>query len=124
MPGFEAPMVDMGATSIVSAAQQLFCAKWGKLPEQKAWQTAVDEWNSKRLWREDVRFDEVQQYLSETTRAALQLQQHIQRSEADLISWLNQLSPSAESVYHDTCNEDQASWQPGRDGVGCKALEN
>ena len=104
----EVSMVEMGAASIVNAAQTLFSAKWGQLPEQRAWQAAVDEWNAKRLWREDVRFDEVQQYLSQTTRQALQLQQHIQRSEADLITWLDQLGPSAESVYHDTCDADQA----------------
>ncbi len=107
--GIEAPLVEMGAASIISASQTLFTSKWGKLPEHTAWQSAVEEWNAKRLWREDVRFDEVQQYLSQTTREALQLQQHIQRSEADLLTWLDQLSPSAEAVYHDTCNEEQAT---------------
>ena len=106
--GVDANVVEMGAASIVGKAQTQFTSKWGQLPERKAWQSAVDEWNAKRLWREDVRFDDVQQYLSQTTREAWQLQQHIQRSETDLIAWLDQLSPNAESVYHDTCNEEQS----------------
>ena len=109
VPADQAGMVEMGASSTVTSAEALFKSKWGKLPDQSKWQTALEEWNSKRLWREDVRFDEVQKYLSQTTVEALRLQKHIQRSEEDLITWLDQLSTSAEAVYHDTCNEDQAS---------------
>ncbi len=106
--GAEAPIVEMVFSPVVHTAQIAFTTKWGKLPEQKAWQAAVDEWNSKRLWREDVHFDEVRQYLSQTVQEALQLQKHISRSAEDLIIWLDRLSPNAESVYHDTCSEDQA----------------
>lgn len=106
--GAEAPIVEMLFSPVLDTAQIAFTSKWGRLPEQKVWQAAVDEWNSKRLWREDVRFGEVRQYLSQTIRQALQLQQHVKRSVEDLILWLDQLSPNAESVYHDTCSEAQA----------------
>ncbi|MDY7065819.1 hypothetical protein PsexTeo8_22680 [Pseudomonas extremaustralis] len=108
-PGFESNLAEWAGASIMSAAHQRFIARWGTLPERTAWRTALDEWYARRLWREDVRFDEVQQYLSQTTREALQLQQHIQRSEADLITWLDQLGPHAEAVYHDPCEAGQAS---------------
>jgi hypothetical protein len=94
VPGFESNLAEWAGASIMSAAHQRFIARWGTLPERTAWRTALDEWYARRLWREDVRFDEVQQYLSQTTREALQLQQHIQRSEADLITWLDQLAPT------------------------------
>ncbi|MGE9840253.1 T6SS effector BTH_I2691 family protein, partial [Pseudomonas sp. UM16] len=84
-------------------------ARWGLLPVQGDWQAALEEWKAKRLWREDVRFDEVQRYLSQTTTQAQRLQAHGQRSEADLLTWLDRLSPRAEAVYHDTCKADQAS---------------
>ncbi|PSS59103.1 T6SS effector BTH_I2691 family protein [Pseudomonas sp. BBP2017] len=102
-------MVELGAASAVTAAKASFEARWGQLPAQGDWQTALEEWNAKRLWREDVRFDEAQQYLSQTSAQAQRLQDHCQRSEADLLTWLDRLSPSAEAVYHDTCNVDQAS---------------
>ncbi|KAF1019040.1 MAG: hypothetical protein GAK37_03749 [Pseudomonas sp.] len=105
----EGGLVDMGAAKAVSAAETLFKARWGQLPDKKKWQAALEDWNAKRFWREDVRFDEVQTYLSQTTTQALQLQSHCQRSERDLITWLDQLGPSAEAVYHDTCHADQAS---------------
>ncbi|PMX03717.1 hypothetical protein C1X59_04865 [Pseudomonas sp. FW215-R2] len=106
--GDQIGMVEMGSASSVSAAQASFKAKWGHLPDQKKWQSALEEWNAKRLWREDVRFDEVQKYLSTSTLEALQLQKHCEHSVQDLITWIDQLSPSAEAVYHDTCNEAQA----------------
>ncbi|WP_426202226.1 T6SS effector BTH_I2691 family protein [Pseudomonas sp. TWP3-1] len=106
--GDQAAMVEMGSASATTAAQISFKTKWGHLPDQKKWQTALDEWNSKRYWREDVRFDEVQKYLSQTTTEAQRLQEHCKRSEQDLITWLDQLSPSAEAVYHDTVNEEQS----------------
>ncbi|ALI01906.1 hypothetical protein C1Y08_16125 [Pseudomonas sp. FW306-02-F02-AA] len=109
VPADQAGMVEMGATSTVAAAETPFKAKWGQLPDQNKWKKALEEWNAKRFWREDVRFDEVQKYLSQTTTEAQRLHDHCQRSERDLITWLDQLSPSAEAVYHDTCNEDQAS---------------
>lgn len=106
--GDQAAMVEMGSASATTAAQTSFKTKWGHLPDQKKWQAALEEWNAKRYWREDVRFDEVQKYLSKTTTEAQRLQEHCKRSEQDLIKWLNLLSPSAESVYHDTTNEAQA----------------
>ncbi|MEG1042616.1 MAG: hypothetical protein RSE94_22140, partial [Pseudomonas sp.] len=76
---------------------------------QQKWQQALEQWHDKRSWREDVRFDDVLQYLRQTTVEAQQLQAHCQRSEADLLTWLNQLRPGGESVYHDTIDEQQAS---------------
>ncbi|MBZ9779936.1 hypothetical protein K9857_00015 [Pseudomonas sp. REP124] len=102
-------MVRMGANSTVAAGERAFKARWGHLPDQQKWRTALEEWDAKRYWREDVRFDEVRNYLSQTTVEALQLQAHIQRSADDLIDWLDQLNPGAESIYHDTGHEDQAS---------------
>lgn len=104
----QAGMVVLGSTSATTAAQAKFKAKWGHLPDREKWQAALEEWNAKRYWREDVRFDEVQKYLSKTTTEAQRLQDHCQRSEQDLIKWLDLLSPSAEAVFHDTTNEAQA----------------
>ncbi|QYX48625.1 hypothetical protein K3F43_03725 [Pseudomonas tussilaginis] len=102
-------VVEMGATSALTAARATFEGRWGQLSGQGDWQAALEEWKAKRLWREDVRFDEVQQYLSQTTTQAQRLRAHGQRSEADLLTWLDRLSPRAEAVYHDTCKADQAS---------------
>ncbi|MGY2262051.1 T6SS effector BTH_I2691 family protein [Pseudomonas sp. SDO55104_S430] len=102
-------MVMMGAGATVAAGERAFKARWGHLPDQQKWRTALEEWEAKRYWREDVRFDEVRNYLSQTTVEATQLQAHIQRSADDLIDWLDQLNPGAETVYHDTGHVDQAS---------------
>ncbi|MGY2263445.1 T6SS effector BTH_I2691 family protein, partial [Pseudomonas sp. SDO55104_S430] len=102
-------MVMMGAGATVAAGERSFKARWGHLPDPRQWRTALEEWEAKRYWREDVRFDEVRNYLSQTTVEATQLQTHIQRSADDLIDWLDQLNPGAETVYHDTGHEDQAS---------------
>ncbi|MDD2048283.1 T6SS effector BTH_I2691 family protein, partial [Pseudomonas putida] len=102
-------MVEMGAGSTIATAKAEFEARWGQLSAQGDWQAALEEWHAKRLWREDVHFDEVQQYLSQATVQAQRLQAHCQRSEADLLTWLERLAPDAEAVYHDTCNGDQAS---------------
>ncbi|WP_339496258.1 T6SS effector BTH_I2691 family protein [Pseudomonas sp. RA_105y_Pfl2_P56] len=106
--GDQAAMVEIGSASATTAAQAKFKAKWGNLPDQKKWQAALEEWNAKRYWREDVRFDEVQKYLSKTTTEAQRLQDHCKRSEHDLVKWLDQLGPSAEEVFHDTADEEQA----------------
>ncbi|WP_442113482.1 T6SS effector BTH_I2691 family protein [Pseudomonas sp. NUPR-001] len=108
VPAEEEQLVMMGAAKEVSAAQARFKQTWGHLPAHADWQAALEEWNAKRLWREDVRFDDLRRYLSEVRVEAQQLQAHCQRSEADLLTWLNRLSPSAEAVYHDTCNREQA----------------
>ncbi len=100
--------VEIGATSTVDAAQASFKSKWGRLPDRAQWQEALEEWNAKRFWREDVRFHEVLAYLRQTTAEAQRLLVHSQRSEQDLLTVLDQLSPSAEAVYHDTCNDEQA----------------
>ncbi|AIL63363.1 T6SS effector BTH_I2691 family protein [Pseudomonas alkylphenolica] len=102
-------LVMMGAGPEIDAAQAQFKARWGQLPAQGDWQAALEEWKAKRLWREDVRFDEAQQYLSQTTAQAQRLQDHCQRSETDLLTWLERLGPGAEAVYHDACNVDQSS---------------
>ncbi|MFS2195642.1 toxin VasX, partial [Pseudomonas sp. Pseusp88] len=108
-PGDQAGMANWAAASTIAAAENAFKAKWGHLPERGKWQKTLEDWNAKRYWREDVRFDDAQKYLSQTTAEAQRLQEHCQRSEHDLLIWLDQLSPSAEAVYHDTCDEDQAS---------------
>ncbi|MBP2262583.1 T6SS effector BTH_I2691 family protein [Pseudomonas sp. BP8] len=86
-----------------------FKRTWGHLPDQAKWGEALEEWNAKRLWREDVRFEEMQKYLTRTTAEAQRLSTHCQRSEQDLLAWLNRLQPFAEVIYYDTCNEAQAS---------------
>lgn len=101
-------MVVWAAGPLVTDAQNTFKTRWGHLPDQKKWQTALERWNDKRLWREDVRFDEVRQYVSETACEVMRLQAHCQRSEEDLLVWLDRLSPSAEDIFHDTCNASQA----------------
>ncbi|MBK5374803.1 hypothetical protein JFT81_09150 [Pseudomonas sp. TH43] len=106
--GDQAAMVEMGSAPSTAKAQAKFKAKWGHLPDQKKWQSALEEWNAKRYWREDVRFNEVQKYLSKTTTEAQRLQEHCKRSEQDLLKWLDMLSPSAEAVFHDTADEAQA----------------
>ncbi|MGY2337587.1 hypothetical protein ACW9H6_29305, partial [Pseudomonas sp. SDO528_S397] len=61
LAGFaEAGLVDIGAMPTLSAAQAVFKTTWGHLPDREKWQAALQDWNAKRLWREDVRFDEVQ----------------------------------------------------------------
>jgi hypothetical protein len=102
-------MVLWAAGPLVAEAQATFKSRWGHLPDQKKWQTALEGWNDKRLWREDVRFDEVRHYLSETACEVLRLQAHCKRSEDDLLAWLDRLGPSAEDIYHDTCNAGQTS---------------
>lgn len=101
-------MVMWAADPLVTDAQNTFKTRWGHLPDQKKWQTALEGWNDKRLWREDVRFDEVRQYVSQTACEVTRLQAHCQRSEEDLLGWLDRLSPSAEDIFHDTCNASQA----------------
>ncbi|MDZ5605513.1 hypothetical protein SJI00_22340, partial [Pseudomonas sp. RP23018S] len=85
----EYAMVSMGATAALESAQSTFQARHGHLPDQEKWQTAFDSWNSRRLWREDVKFEEVRQYYGQTSVEALRLQEHCTRSELDLISWLD-----------------------------------
>ncbi|MGY2293809.1 T6SS effector BTH_I2691 family protein, partial [Pseudomonas sp. SDO5215_S409] len=59
--GFGEGLLAQSATGpVLSAAQTLFKTKRGHLPDREKWQAALEDWNAKRLWREDVRFDEVQ----------------------------------------------------------------
>ncbi|MDZ5605497.1 hypothetical protein SJI00_22260, partial [Pseudomonas sp. RP23018S] len=104
----EYAMASMAATAAFKTAQSTFQAKRGHLPDQQKWQTAFDSWNSRRLWREDVHFEEVRKYFGQTSLEAQRLQEHCTRSELDLITWLDRLGPDADEIYHDTTDEAQA----------------
>jgi hypothetical protein len=105
----EEDLAMLGATHAIARAEAMFQAKWGHLPERARWHKAREDWNHRYLWREDVRFEEVQGYLSQTTVQAQRLLDHCQRSEQDLLTWLDGLGPSAEALFHDTCNEGQST---------------
>ncbi|MFQ6572797.1 T6SS effector BTH_I2691 family protein [Pseudomonas sp. UM16] len=102
-------MAGIAGAKVLGDAESRFQAKWGHLPDRDTWRAVLAEWNAKRLWRQDVRYAQMQQYLGQTTLQAQQLQAHCQRSEGDLLSWVNRLGNSAEALYHDSGNEDQAS---------------
>ena len=64
---------------------------------------------AEKIWREDVRFDEVWTYLQERANEKDRLNAHIQRSESDLLAWLKNLSPKAEEVFYDPCHPQQST---------------
>jgi len=104
----EYAVASMAATAAFKTAQSLFHAKRGHLPDPQKWQIAFDRWNSRRLWREDVHFEDVRKYFGQRSLEAQRLQEHCTRSELDLITWLDRLSPQADEIYHDTADEAQA----------------
>ncbi|MGX5218220.1 T6SS effector BTH_I2691 family protein [Pseudomonas segetis] len=97
------------AQQIAEAAQAAFNSKWGAHISDQQWHATLKDWNSKSKWREDVFFDDVVSFYAETTQQLLRLQAHCQRSEHDLITWLNALKPNAEAVYYDSCNAAQSA---------------
>lgn len=109
VPEAYAGMVEAHANVSGAAIQAAFKAKWGSLPDFHEWRNAVDSWNDRRLWREDVHFDDVRSYLSQTLGELLRLQAHCQRSERDLLNWLDCFAPNADAVFHDICDARQAS---------------
>lgn len=90
-------------------AQKQFRTDWGTLPSGKGWRALIDEWQQKKTWREDVRFDEAWTYLQERSDEMERLNAHIQRSESDLLAWLKNLSPKAEEVFYDPCHPQQST---------------
>ncbi|TLX64203.1 hypothetical protein DN820_07770 [Stutzerimonas nosocomialis] len=90
-------------------AQNQFRTDWGTLPSGKEWRALIDEWQQKKTWREDVRFDEAWTYLQERSDEMERLNAHIQRSESDLLAWLKNLSPKAEEVFYDPCHPQQST---------------
>lgn len=93
----------------VQQAQHLFRTNWGTSPSGKDWRVLVDEWQQKKTWREDVRFEEAWTYLQERSDEMERLNAHIQRSESDLLAWLKNLSPKAEEVFYDPCHQQQST---------------
>jgi len=93
----------------VQQAQQQFRTNWGTSPSGKDWRGLVDEWQQKKTWREDVRFEEAWTYLQERSDEMERLNAHIQRSESDLLAWLKNLSPKAEEVFYDPCHQQQST---------------
>jgi len=93
----------------VQQAQKQFRTTWGTLPSGPKWQLLVEEWHQKKIWREDVRFDEAWAYLQERSDEMERLNGHIQRSETDLLAWLESLSPKAEEVSYDPCHPQQTT---------------
>lgn len=93
----------------VQRAQQQFRTSWGNPPSGPKWRALVEEWQQKKTWREDVRFDEAWSYLQERSDEMERLNTHIQRSESDLLAWLKSLSPKAEEVFYDPCHPQQST---------------
>ena len=94
----------------VQRAQQQFRTNWGNPPSGPKWRALVEEWQQKKTWREDVRFDEALSYLQERSDEMERLNAHIQRSESDLLAWLKSLSPKAEEVFYDPCHPQQSTY--------------
>ncbi|OEC35027.1 hypothetical protein A7D27_26600 [Pseudomonas sp. 1D4] len=86
-----------------------FRKTWGSLPSGEGWLQAVEHWHRKRLWRNDVRYEEASLFLDEKSQQAERLDAHRQRSEQDLQAWLERLSPRAEEVFYDPCHPEQAT---------------
>ncbi len=99
----DAPMIETWRWE-VEKLEAKFIQRWGKLPHPGTWRRTLAEWRDKRLWREDVHFDELQGFLSRATAQAAQLEAHAQRSERDLLNWLERLAPNADTLFFDTCN--------------------
>lgn len=93
----------------VQQAQQQFRTNWGTSPSGKEWRALVEEWQQKKTWRKDVRFEETWTYLQERSDEMERLNAHIQRSESDLLAWLKSLSPKAEEVFYDPCHQQQST---------------
>ncbi|GGJ82911.1 T6SS effector BTH_I2691 family protein [Pseudomonas matsuisoli] len=86
-----------------------FKKSWGSPPSGTKWQAMVEQWHQKSTWREDVEFDKAWAYLQERNDELERLNAHIQRSEHDLIAWLQRLSPKAEDISYDPCHPRQAT---------------
>ena len=93
----------------VQQSQKQFRTNWGAPPSGKEWRALVNEWQQKKTWREDVRFDEAWTYLQDCSDEMERLDAHIQRSESDLLAWLKCLSPKAEEVFYDPCHPQQST---------------
>ncbi|MEH6799887.1 MAG: T6SS effector BTH_I2691 family protein [Halopseudomonas sabulinigri] len=91
--------------------------RWQVPPDHPAWDRLSEDWQAKDTWRHDVRFDEVCVFLNERADDLKRMRQHVRTSEADLISWLDQLNPDADELFYDTCNTKQSiallSWADG-----------
>ncbi|UYZ83068.1 LysM peptidoglycan-binding domain-containing protein [Entomomonas sp. E2T0] len=72
------------------------------------WRAKYKEWDTVKTWREDLRFDEMVDYLIQIAKDKKRYQDHIHKYQPDLIAWLNKLDGNVESVFLDPIDEDQA----------------
>ncbi|HEK0151765.1 TPA: hypothetical protein SMO43_001427 [Pseudomonas aeruginosa] len=99
----------LGGLLYTDRADKEFIGKWGRLPGgAEGWRTASLDWEEKRRWREDVRFDECRRFLRDSLERLERLQAHALAAENDLTAWLDSLAPAPEPLFHDPCNEEQS----------------
>lgn len=86
-----------------------FRATWNTPPLDRHWEAVVEQWRSTRRWRDDVRYEEAWAYLHERSQELDKLNNHAQRSEQDLLGWLERVGTAPEHLGHDPCHAEQAS---------------
>ncbi|MBP5980088.1 MAG: hypothetical protein KA748_07755 [Halomonas sp.] len=67
-----------------------------------------DAWQSKSLWRSDVRYQEAIAYINTHQPQLERLQRHVQASLDDTLVWLDRLPADGEGVCYDPCEQLQS----------------
>ena len=67
-----------------------------------------DAWQSKSLWRSDVRYQEAVAYINTHQPQLERLQRHVQASLDDTLVWLDRLPADGEGVCYDPCEQQQS----------------
>ncbi|WP_022964633.1 T6SS effector BTH_I2691 family protein [Halopseudomonas pelagia] len=69
--------------------------------------TLIDQWAARNDLRDQVRFEEAQQYSVEKRQELIALQADLTPSIEDLIAWLKHLGPDPVCLFHDQTDEEQ-----------------
>lgn len=79
----------------------------GLVTLSERWREKYKNWKEAKIWRDDVRFEEMLDYHQQYFKDKQQLENHLKRHEDDLLVWTNQLGDNIESVFYDPVDKDQ-----------------
>ncbi|WP_141322061.1 hypothetical protein, partial [Halomonas halmophila] len=65
--------------------------------------TDAEAWQSKLIWRNDVRYDEALAFIQARQPELERLERQREQCRADLITWLDRLPLSAQELCFDGC---------------------
>lgn len=81
-----------------------FKEKWKFTPNETS---NFESWKERAILRDDIRCQEMLTFLSQSTEEKQRYNQHIKKSEQDLLVWLNQLNTDITQIFYDNLEKTQ-----------------